>query len=227
MVLAVAAAVAAERFWGESGVEPKYFAIIAQVIPILVLAYLLETRGRAASLLDTKEMLQATYRYAAVTRRIAHGNQDSLSTDFLSESVDSPNPEILDHTEEIASLDTTVSLVKTSNVITAIAAGLGELVALFALADGSTDVVLSSVTFGIVIFLGVSLVVANSVAMESLALRAAAYVHRRRAEEVREELVSLRAKVDVLQAKLQASVAEADRLAKSIRQVPLEPDEPK
>jgi hypothetical protein len=225
LVFAAAAGIAAQRFWSESGVEPEYFAVIAQVIPVLVLAYLLETRGRAASLLETKEMIQATFRHLETSRQMAGDRNRSLGQPTPDHLSDPTNPELLGHADEIASLDRTVDLVKTSNVVTAITAGLGEMVALYALADGSTDVALFSLTFGIVIFLGVSLVIANSVAMESLTLKVGAKVHRRRAEEARDAYLSLKANQDLLKAKHEALAAEAEFLAKAIRAIAPKPDE--
>jgi hypothetical protein len=225
LAFAAAAGTVAQRFWSESGVESEYFAVIAQIIPVLVLAYLLETRGRAASLLETKEMIQVTFRHLETSKQMASDRNLSLGQPAPDHFADPTNPELLSHAGEIASLDRTVDLVKTSNVVTAITAGLGEMVALYALADGSTDVALFSLTFGIVIFLRVSLVIANSVAMESLTLKVGANVHQRRAEEARDAYLSLKADQDLLRAKHEATAAKAELLARSIRAIAPEPDD--
>jgi hypothetical protein len=175
-------------------VDPDFFAVIAQVIPVLVLAFLLETRESANALLRTKSDLQQTFRQIERSRRSIGGQRDSSTKDPEEFLVG----DALDEETELASLEVTVQQAKLANVSAVVIAGMGETVALASLAAERTDPWLYSFGFSTVLLLGVLLVLRNRISMEATVLRARASTHRVRAEEVWAEYFRLKGQVEAL-----------------------------
>lgn len=207
-ILIVPVAIVTGFLFRQDGVKTEYFAVVAQVIPVLVLAFIVESRKIASNVLEAKLDGQRNLRFLDATRDLIDNfREDTGRPQALEQVREESDSDPLNHSEEVASLELTVDSEKKLTLVTAFSAAFGEVLALFALASGSTSTLLFFLTLGTVFTQGGVLVATNSIAMEALKLKMQGKVHVARAQEIRDRYESAMASYDRMVARLGLEVA--------------------
>lgn len=138
----------------EETLPSGFFAVAAQVIPVLVLAYVVEARGFSAALLGARTGIKKTdlmtadvKEKLAEARKLVNWDPKPLPSDL-----DSSQQEMDERTDEM------LGKLQRSDSVLYLAAGLGELISLFAYAANSQSRPLIGFVTALIVLLGWAIV---------------------------------------------------------------------